>query len=173
MSSNSDNNSAAGGCGCLVIIVIAGLYIYKLFVAYVVPYLPYIKLGYYGLAVAGCLLGTIVTSVNFIRAIFIIRKRRQQHSYVSSPTNSLENYFYWRGAWKNDYAGIISTFCRLNAESASKSWRAGFGIIKAFWLLLPLSIFPFMCSICIWLGAFIFIPIFTILLTAVMLLLLF
>lgn len=173
MSSNSDDNSAAGGCGCLVIIVIAGIYIYNLFVTYVVPYLPYLQLGCYGLAAAGCLLGTIVTTVNFIRAIFIIRKRRQQPRYVSSPTNSLENYFYWRGAWKKDYVGIVSTFCSLNTESASKSWRAGFRIIKAFWLLLPLSIFPFMCSICIWLGAFIFIPIFTILLTAVMLLLLF
>lgn len=170
MSSKSDNSS---GCGCLVLLIVGGICIYKLFVAYVVPYLPYIQVGYYGFVAAGCLLGAIVATVNFLRAIYIICKQNRQPRYATNHSNSLESYFYWRGAWKRDYRGIISTFCRLNVESASKSWRAGFRLIRASWLLLPLSVFPFTCALFIWLGAVVFIPLFTILLTALMLILLF
>lgn len=86
--------------------------------------------------------------------------------------NSRENYFYWKGAWRDDYKAIVAEFYRMNMQSASFSWNKARSLFGGSTMRKFCSIFWFVWTLCIWVGALVMIPTLSLILLLITLILL-
>jgi len=86
--------------------------------------------------------------------------------------NSRENYFYWKGIWKDDFKAIVVEFYRMNMQSASFSWNKARSLFGSGKIQTLCSLFWFVWTVCIWAGALVMIPALSLILLLITLILL-